>query len=455
MNLAELLAKLAKLKTEASAILDLTEREARAPTAEEESRYQELEAEIEKVSAEVASARAARDRRARLAQIADSTGAPPASGAPGFEGPRGHGITTNERDPARTHGFANLAEFASAVRAATPGGGNVAHADERLTGPLRRTFLPDGTVAAPTNFHQGQGGDEGYLIPPEFRDAIWEIAVEASELLPLVDMEPTARNSFEYSADEDTPWGATGIQAKWRSEGAAMTATEVGLDPRVMRLHELYAFASATEELLEDRPRLENRLTTKAGQAIGWKVADSFIWGTGAGQPLGFMNAAALVTVAKEGSQSADTIAAANLLKMYARLLAVPGSMPRWVGNRSIIPQLAAMTIGDSPVWLPGNSMTSAPHGTILGYPLLLTEHAPGIGELGDITLADFKGYHAAQKTGGVKFAVSIHLFFDYNTTAFRWVFRIGGQPHLSAPVAGAKTGSQTKSHFVTLAERA
>ena len=56
-------------------------------------------------------------------------------------------------------------------------------------------------------------------------------------------------------------------------------------------------------------------------------------------------------------------------------------------------------------------------------------------------------------KTGGVKFAASIHLFFDFAVNAYRWMFRIGGQPILSAPVSPAK-GSDTESHFVTLATR-
>ena len=63
-------------------------------------------------------------------------------------------------------------------------------------------------------------------------------------------------------------------------------------------------------------------------------------------------------------------------------------------------------------------------------------------------------GYALATKAGGgVDFAQSIHLFFDQNLTAFRWIIRAGGQPYLSAPVSPAK-GANTKSHFVALAAR-
>ena len=90
----------------------------------------------------------------------------------------------------------------------------------------------------------------------------------------------------------------------------------------------------------------------------------------------------------------------------------------------------------------------------MLGRPVIFTEHNKTVGDKGDIVFADPKGYYAPIKNGGVKFAQSMHLFFDYDVEAFRWTFRMGGQPFLSGPVSSAN-GSNTKSHFVTLAARA
>ena len=95
-----------------------------------------------------------------------------------------------------------------------------------------------------------------------------------------------------------------------------------------------------------------------------------------------------------------------------------------------------------------------APGGRLLGRPILFTEHAKTVGDKGDLQLVNPNGYEAFRKQSGVQFAESIHLYFDYNIRAFRWIFRIGGQPVLSAPVSPAK-GSNTKSHFVALADRA
>jgi hypothetical protein len=46
-----------------------------------------------------------------------------------------------------------------------------------------------------------------------------------------------------------------------------------------------------------------------------------------------------------------------------------------------------------------------------------------------------------------------MHLFFDQNVTAFRFVLRMNGQPWLSAAIA-RKSGSNTLSHFVTCQTR-
>jgi len=57
-------------------------------------------------------------------------------------------------------------------------------------------------------------------------------------------------------------------------------------------------------------------------------------------------------------------------------------------------------------------------------------------------------------RRGELQAATSIHLFFDANTTAFRWVLRFGGQPLLSAPLT-PRSGSNTLSSIVTTAARA
>lgn len=391
-----------------------------------------LEGEVDAIEAEVSALDrdiAAEERNARRATLfgsASSIIVPALS------------TVVNDLNPERTSGFRNVADFALSVRSALTGGGF----DPRLG-------------AAPANFNQNQGSSgEGFAVPPDYREQIWGIAFPENDLLSLCNPEPTSSNSISIPKDETTPWGAAGVQAGWRAEAAQMLANKVALTGTILQLHELNAFVLATQELLDDAPRLNSRLTIQAGRAINFKASDAVMWGDGNGKPLGFMNSKALVTVAKDGGQGAATLSVNNLASQLARLLATGGN-PVWIANRDILPQLIALVIGNQPAWVPFNQgLVGGPGGYLLGYPVYFNEHAQTLGTLGDIVLADLTGYALASKIGqGIEFASSIHLFFDYNMSAFRWTFRLGGQPYLSAPVA-PKNGANTKSHFVALATR-
>jgi HK97 family phage major capsid protein len=393
-----------------------------------------LEAQVDAFETEVAELDreiAAEEKLARRATLFGST----ALGGPA------RATVVNDSDPSRTGGFASLAEFAVSVRNLQVNG----IADPRF-------------AAAATGYQQNQGSSgEGVLVPTEWREQIWSLVFDNNDLLGFCNPEPTNGNTVGIIKDETTPWGAAGVQAAWRSEGTAMIATKAAITPTLMQLHELYAFVLATNEVLDDAPRLQGRITVQAARAIRWKLFEAVVSGDGNGKPLGFMNSNALVTVAAEGGQTATTIVTANVLKMMSRLFEMDGGSPLWLANRDTIPQLGTLTIGNNAAWLPVNTPlagTIRKGGMLLGEQLLFNEHCQTLGVKGDIVLADLSGYALATKQGGgIDFAASIHLFFDQNLTAFRWILRAGGQPYLSAPISPAK-GSNTKSHFVALAAR-
>lgn len=335
-----------------------------------------------------------------------------------------------EDDPKR--GFANLGDFALAVKASfTPGG----KYDARLN-----------YLAAPSNVHQESGTDDGRMVPPAFKADIFEAISESDQsLLSAVDSEPTSGNQVEFLRDESTPWGATGVQSYWRAENVQMSASKLATASDQVRVHELYAFVLATDELMKDAPRLADRLTRKSALALTYKINEGIVNGTGSGQPLGWMTSAAKVTVTRAG---ASAVAAADLAKMYARVQGVGQSV--WYINQDVFPQLPLLTIGQQAVWLAPNGLASAPGGFIFGRPVQFLENCQTLGTSGDIQLVNPKGYYAATRGSAPDYAESMHLFFDYNVQAFRWTFRLGGQPYLSAAISPAK-GSNTRAHVVVL----
>jgi HK97 family phage major capsid protein len=446
-----LLDERATLIAEGKTLFAAVEAEQRDLTDTERARDDEIASRLEALAGDLE--REERQRR-RERDVEPVRGAPPPEPVDGSRpgGPRlqlrdrGHSGSSWD-DPKR--GFADLATFALAVRQASLPGGQV---DERL---LRLAYPAGVPGAAPANFHMEGTSPDGYMVPPDFRETIWELVTgDEDNLLAQVDPEPTSSNTVELLADESTPWGSTGIQAYWRAEGTQKLPSRLDTDLRQVRLHELYAFVLATDELLQDAPRLNARLTRGAARAIAWKASDAIMWGTGAGQPLGWMNAPAAISVPKEASQTTASVTAQNVANMVGRLLS--GSLGRavWKVNSDVLPQLITMTLGTQPIWTPpGTGFANAPGGFLFGRPIQPTEHAATMGQRGDIQLVDPTGYYATRRTDTPQFASSIHLYFDYNIQAFRWHFRLGGQPYLSAPVAPAH-GTTTKSHFVVLDPR-
>lgn len=354
----------------------------------------------------------------------------------------------HHRVPKGTFGFKHLGDFAQHV----------------LRAYTSRVPDPRLLAAATTYGNEGIGADGGYAVPPEFRTAINNLVTGEDTLFSRTDSAPTDSNTVVVPTDETTPWGTSGVQVYTRGEAQVMTQSKPALKDHTTKLNEIYAFVPVTDELLQDAPLLGNYLTNKAGDAINFKLNDYIINGTGIGQPLGIMSSPALVTQAAVVSQTTLTIHATNVLAMWARMPATVRSRAIWLINQDAEPQImslgmpvysptSATPVGGMPIYMPPGGISGAPYGTLLGRPVISTECCAAVGSLGDIIFAFMGGYFMPFKSGGVRSDVSMHLYFDQGLTCFRWTFRIGGQPWLSAPIA-RKNGTNTLSHFVTLAAR-
>lgn len=406
--------------------------ENRELTAEEETADANDKATLARLTAQI-------QRAEEAMTAAAAIGAAPAQTPPATAPPAGT-VPAQPRAALDTGGFRDMAEFAQAVRCANPAAGQGFRMDDRL--------------AAPTNVHM-EGGDEmgSYLVPPEFRQQITNLVFgEGNDpIMDLIAPEATGSNRVVGLGDETTPWGSTGVKAFWRAEAEQMRPTRSQLTPRETKLNEIYAFVLASEELLQDAPRVAGLLTNHASAAIRWTVAEAFMFGDGIEKPLGWMASPAAITVPKENGQAAMSFTRRNFFQLYSRMI-MP-SQATWLMNSEAVEALADLNDeAKRPVWL--ENFHDSPGGAILGRPVIFNEHSPSLGQRGDVQFVNPNGYEAFRRQNAATFAESIHLYFDYALTAYRWMFRIGGQPVLSKPVQMPKS-NRTKSHFVTLAERA
>jgi len=348
-------------------------------------------------------------------------------------------------------GFKFFGEFTKALVNAATGKSN----DDRLT-----------RIKAVSGMSEGADVYGGYLVPTEYRRELWKLAVETSPIINAATKIPMASNRVEVPyvdgfADRDDGTGTIhgGIRFYWLGEAEQRTASKPTIGKLGLQLHKLGGLFYATDELLSDSAiSIEPMIREMFSDGMRYTLEYSFLWGTGANQPLGVMNAPCLVSVAKENLQGADTIVTENILKMYARLYKKDGAF--WLINQDVFPQLPMLSItggtASVPVYVPANGLAGAPYGTLLGLPVYFSEQCDTVGDQGDIILGQWSQYLVGQKAGAdvVDYASSIHLRFDYDEQAFRFTTRIDGQPWWKAALA-TRNSANTLSPFVVLDARA
>jgi HK97 family phage major capsid protein len=430
------------LSNQMKRIQDKADTEKRGLTADEKTMIDNLEARFNSTVEDI-------DRRTRIAAASEKLSQPAGRKTVGEQPAYGEAARTrhsSENDD-RKFGFVSVGEFGKAVlHASAKGAQNI---DPRLIA----------NAAPSTSSSEGTGADGGFLVPPDFRNTIMQKVDAEDDLAGRTDRLTTSSNNVTIPIDETTPWQQTGgIQAYWTGEQKLIAQSKVALESRTLELHKLTAMVPVTDELLEDAGTLTGYINKKAPEKIGFKVSDAILCGTGAGMPLGILAGAPKITVDKEMSQtSADPILFKNIVNMYSRLYKGCRKNAIWIINQDVEPQLYGMQFPGTgtavPVFLPPGGLSGSPYATLFGKPIISHESAKELGTEGDIILTDLNQYLSLMKTQGLRQDVSIHLFFDYDVTAFRFILRCGGKPWWNNPIT-PKNGSNTRSCTVTLQTR-
>lgn len=353
-------------------------------------------------------------------------------------------------------------EFLIAVRKAAEGEGF----DPRL----RKHDLRQMQVRAAAGLSETVATDGGFLVTQDIGQTLQKAAFDTGLIAKNTTEIPLSSNANgvkipainETSRADGSRWG--GVQAYWADEASTLTSSKPGFGKVELNLKKLIGLCYLTDELQQDASAMGSYLSQAFTEEFAFKLDDAVIRGSGAGAPLGILNAACVVSVAKETNQAAATILYANVSKMKQRML--PRSFQRavWYVNVDCQPQLEQMTIpaknmagtenvGGWPAYLPPGGANNAPYGMLFGRPVIPIEQAETCGTVGDVMLLDLAMYLMATK-GGVQTASSIHVKFITDENAYRFVLRVDGQPALKSAITPYK-GSGTLSPFVTLATRA
>jgi HK97 family phage major capsid protein len=350
--------------------------------------------------------------------------------------------------------FASFGEYIHNVR--------LAATDPRVNGEFTRR------LQAASGLNTVVDSEGGFLIAPQFATEIQAKMYERGAILGRCRRIPLTGNTYkmpfvnETSRADGSRWG--GVRAYWSNEGGTATATKPGFDQLTLHLEKLMCIGYITDEQAEDYGATGSILMDAFTDELTFAAENAIFRGTGAGQPLGVLNAACLVTVDKETNQTAGTIWGSNVTKMYSRCFARSRSNAAWFYNQDCETQLMSLVLegrfGSAstsaealPLFMPaGSLLNSGEYGRLMGRDAIPVEYASTVGTVGDLVLADFSQYILADK-GGIQTAESMHVRFLYGENTFRASYRLDGAPWWKSALTPYQ-GSNTLSPFVALASR-
>jgi HK97 family phage major capsid protein len=294
----------------------------------------------------------------------------------------------------------------------------------------------------------------GFLIPEQLRSELLRVTLETSVVRPRARVIPMETLRVPFPAIDSTSNVSSvygGIVAYWTEEGAALTASQASFGRIVLDAKKLTAYTEVPNELISDSIiSFQAFIDQIFPEALGFYEDYAFMRGTGVGEPLGFLNGSAVISVTRN---TADLLKFEDIVAMYSRML--PGSLSRavWIASIDTFPQLAAMVIpgGAAPnaVWLSNGQVIDSPPMTIFGRPVFFTEKVPKLTDPGALSFVDL-GFYLIGDRQVMSAMSSPHFKFQNDQTAYRIIERLDGRPWLNSAIT-PKNSSNTLSPFITV----
>jgi len=217
-----------------------------------------------------------------------------------------------------------------------------------------------------------------------------------------------------------------GVRVYCVAEGIAKTPFKQAYYQKDIQLKKLCAVNYVTDELLQDNTALEGFIRMNVGKAFAWTKDNEIINGT-LTAATAIVNNAATAEVTFAGANPT----AAEIAQMYTANL--NRARAEWYMSTHQYSHLIALaTTGTFPLFQP--SFTTAPAGTLLGRPINIIEQAGVETDESAFMFLDLTDYLVIGK-GGIQEAVSIHVKFLEDETAFRWTTRFGGAPLMASTI--------------------
>ncbi len=294
-------------------------------------------------------------------------------------------------------------------------------------------------------------GDAGILIPAQFSQNILMLNGEEEIVMPRATNIPAGN-------PPDTPFtipylqqGADGvlggIELNWTGE--AKTVKDVK-DPVIRDLtlepKEVSGMATINNKTLQNWEASGSFVQNILRQAWVSGRDKKFLSGSGAGCPLGILNAPGAIEIPRNTSTAFKYI---DAVTMMSRMLPEALNGAIWTISITLLPDVATMKDeAGNLIFVQGNATTGIP-ATLLGLPIKWTGKTKTKGNKGDVVLSNFS-YYLTKSGSGPYVAISEHVKFTSNQTVFKITANIDGQPWVKDKLT-LEDGETTVSPYIIL----
>lgn len=304
---------------------------------------------------------------------------------------------------------------------------------------------------------EGVGEDGGFIVPVQLISAVLDGSLESELIRPRATVFGMASNTIMVpkANTTDRTSSISGVRSQWISEGETADIQTAQLSTMGIRTKKLMSLLKLSNELVYDAMSGAEIFADIMRSALGFDLDRAFIRGTGAGMPLGILNAGSLITVPAESGQAADTVIYENIIKMWSRLAPACQKRAVWIISSEVWPQVISMRVDANstvPILAHTTNLAGEIVPSIFGREVLVTEHASRLGDVGDIILADLSQYYIGLRLDATLDRSSQALFAS-DQTLWRLITRLDGQPSWSTAITPANSGP-TLSWATTLAAR-
>jgi HK97 family phage major capsid protein len=308
-------------------------------------------------------------------------------------------------------------------------------------------------LKAATGMNEAVPSQGGFLVPQATAGAMFERMYSVGEILSRVQRDPVEGNAMDIPAVDETSRvdGSRngGVLGYWQEEAGSFAATKPKFRNIALKTKKVTALVYATDEMLEDVRFMNSWINRVAPDELRFKVEDAIYNGATPGKPMGWLASPAKIEATRT---NASAILFADIVGMWARRWAGVNDYV-WFVNQDTMPQLDQLYLTAGTAGIPPRFVDYDGEGVMRmkGAPVIEVEYAPSLGTVGDILLVSPSQYQLIDKASGIKSASSIHVAFTTGEQAFRFDYRVDGEPLWNSPLT-PKNGSNTQSPIVALA---